>query len=279
MIPWDALTDACRSADEAVIAAPYIKADALERLLALLPPDAALTCITRWTARDMLFGASDAECRTLVLDRGGAFRLHPHLHAKYYRCGQRVLVGSANLTAHGMGYAASANLEILCEPDPGFDAVSFERELIAGSHPIRDAEFEQWAAITRIPPPSGPAVKAPEPLDWRPATRDPEHVWLAYNGHLGRIPSADEQRLAQTDLDQLAPPSGLKRPAFDNWVSAQLLGSSIVDDVRRTEGMEKDEAWDRLAAEWGCDKGEANHRRETIRNWTTAFLGDGAGGP
>ena len=276
MIPWDALTDACREADEVVIAAPYVKADTLERLLDLLPANAALTCVTCWTARDMLFGASDAECRTLVLDRGGTFRLHPRLHAKYYRCGQRVLVGSANLTAQGMGYVASANLEILCEPAPSFDAAAFERGLLAESSPVRDAEFEQWAAIVRIPPPPGPAVKAPEPFDWQPATRDPEHVWLAYGGHLGRIPSADEQRLAQRDLDQLAPPSGLERSAFDAWISAQLLGSSIVDDVRRTEGMERDEAWKRLADAWGCDLGEANRIRETVMNWTTTFLG-GAG--
>lgn len=272
MTPWDALTDACREANEAVIAAPYIKADALKRLLEQLRPDATLTCVTRWTARDMLFGASDAACRTLVLDRGGAFRLHPRLHAKYYRCGQRVLVGSANLTAQGMGYVASANLEVLCDPAPSFDAAAFERGLLAESSPVRDVEFEQWAAIVRIPPPPGPAVKAPDPFGWRPATRDPEHVWLAYNRHLSRIPSADEQRLAQADLDQLAPPSGLERPAFDNWVSAQLLGSSIVDDVRRTEGMERDEAWERLAEKWGCDLGEANRIRETVMNWTTRFL-------
>ena len=270
--PWDALTDACRSADEAVIAAPYIKADALKRLLEQLRPDAALTCVTRWTARDMLFGASDAECRTLVLDRGGAFRLHPRLHAKYYRCGQRVLVGSANLTAHGMGYAPSANLEVLCEPAPAFDAAAFERDLLTESRSLSDADFEQWTAIARIPPPLGPAVKAPDPLDWQPVTRDPEHVWLVYNGHLSRIPSSDERQLARADLGQLALPSGLDRSAFDAWVSAQLLGSSIVDDVRRTEGMDKDEAWERLAEAWGRDKSEANRIRETVMNWTTRFL-------
>lgn len=268
--PWDVLADACHSADEAVIAAPYIKTDALARLLDLLPADAALTCVTRWTARDMLIGASDAECRTLVLDRGGAFRLHSRLHAKYYRCGQRVLVGSANLTAHGMGYAPSANFEILCEPALAFDAVAFERDLLAESRPIGDAEFEQWAAIAHIPPP--PGVKAPDPLDWQPATRDPEHVWLAYNGRIEQVPHQDERRLAQLDLERLALPTGFDRAAFDNWVSAQLLGSSIVDDVRRTEGMDKDEAWERLAEAWGRDKGEANRIRETVLNWTTRFL-------
>jgi len=275
--PWDALTDACREADEAVIAAPYIKADALERLLALLPADAALTCITRWTPRDMLFGASDVACRALTLGRGGEFRLHPRLHAKYYRCGQRVLVGSANLTAHGMGYAPSANLEILCEPAPAFDAVPFEREILDGSRPVSDAEFARWEAIAKLPPPPGPAVKAPEPIDWRPVTRDPEHVWLAYREHWSRIPSEDEQRLAREDLAQLGLPPSLAREEFDAWVNAHLQASSTVDEVLRTMGLDDDAAWERLAEAWGRDKSEANRIRETVMNWTTTFLGGGAG--
>lgn len=272
MTPWDALTDACREADEAVIAAPYIKADTLERLLNLLPTDVALTCVTRWTPRDMLFGASDVECRTLVLDRGGAFRLHPHLHAKYYRCGQRVLVGSANLTAQGMGYARSANLEILCEPVPAFDAMSFERELLGGSRPVSDAEFARWQTIARLPPPPGPAAKAPEPIDWRPVTRDPEHVWLAYREHWDRIPSGDEQRLARDDLAQLGLPPGLAREKFDAWVNAHLQASSTVDEVLRTIGLDDAAAWERLAEAWGRDKSEANRIRATVMNWTTRFL-------
>ena len=277
MTPWDALTDACREADEAVIAAPYIKADALERLLALLPADAALTCVTRWTPRDMLFGASDVDCRAVVLERGGAFRLHPRLHAKYYRCGQRVLVGSANLTVQGMGYAPSANLEVLCDPAPTFDAMAFERELLAGSRPVSDAEFARWETIARLSPPPGPAVKAPEPIEWRPLTRDPEHVWLAYREHWDGIPSGDEQRLARKDLAQLALPRGLAREEFDAWVNAHLQASSTVDEVLRTMGLDDDAAWERLAEAWGRDKSEANRIRETVTNWTTTFLDGGAG--
>ena len=277
MTPWDALTDACHEADEAVIAAPYIKADALERLLALLPADAALTCVTRWTPRDMLFGASDVACRALALGRGGEFRLHPRLHAKYYRCGQRVLVGSANLTTQGMGYARSANLEILCEPAPAFDAVAFERELLNDSRPISDAEFARWETIARLPPPPGPAVKAPEPIGWRPVTRDPEHVWLAYREHWDRIPSGDERRLAREDLAQLGLPQGLSREQFDAWVNAHLQASSTVDEVLRMIELDDAEAWERLAVIWDTNKGEASRRRETIHIWTTKFLGGGAG--
>lgn len=276
ILPRDALTSACREADEAVIAAPYIKADALERLLDLLPADVALTCVTRWTPRDMLFGASDVACRALALDRGGEFRLHPRLHAKYYRCGQRVLVGSANLTAQGMGYARTANLEILCEPAPAFNAVAFERELLDGSRPISDAEFARWETIAQLPPPSSPATKAPEPIDWRPVTRDPEHVWLAYREQWDRIPSGDEQRLARKDLAQLGLPPGLAREQFDAWVNAHLQASSTIDEVRQGIGLAEAEAWESLAVMWGTSKGEASRRRETIQIWTTTFL-DGAG--
>lgn len=272
MTPWDALTDACHEADEAVIVAPYIKADALERLLALLSTTATLTCVTRWTPRDMLFGASDVACRALILDRNGDFRLHPRLHAKYYRCGPCVLVGSANLTAHGMGYAPSANLEVLCEPAPAFDAVAFERELLEGSRPVSDAEFARWETIAQLPPPPGPAVKAPEPIGWRPVTRDPEHVWLAYREHWDRIPSSDEQRLAQEDLARLGLPLGLAREQFDAWVNAHLQSSSTVAEVRRMIGLDDDAAWERLAEAWGRDKSEANRIRETVMNWTTRFL-------
>ena len=54
----------------------------------------------------------------MVVERGGSFKLHARLHAKYYRFDDRVLVGSANMTASGLGYRHRGNLEILCEPGP-----------------------------------------------------------------------------------------------------------------------------------------------------------------
>ena len=271
--PWDTLTRFCRGSGDAVIAAPYMKEDALSRLLEVLAPDAALVCVTRWKLNDLLFGASDVNCRTLVLQRGGSFLLHPRLHAKFYRFGSHVLVGSANLTSAGMGYRGPANLEVLCTPEPGFDAEAFERELILGSRPVSDGEFEDWSTLARLPRPDSASTTPPEPLtDWRPATRNPEHVWLAYRRSLERIPSSDERRLAEVDLVRLGLPQGLERAAFNIWVRGALRSSTAVSDVRDAADMAESDAWEHLASAWSVSKAEAARYRATIEYWTAAFL-------
>ena len=273
MTPWELLRRACRAPDEVVIVAPYMKADALQGLLDVIPVTATLTCVTRWTPRDLALGASDIECRALVLGRGGAFLLHPRLHAKYYRCGRHVLIGSANLTASAMGYRASPNVEILCAPGPDFEAVAFEDALMTASMPVSDAEFDHWAAIPRLPLP----LTFPEPLsaqeNWQPQARDPEHVWFAYMGQLDRIASADERALVQRDLQQLALPTGLSRARFDDWVSACLLASRVVADVRVREPVGDTLAWDELSEAWSVGKQDVARIRETVMYWVRTFLG------
>lgn len=83
--PWELLEMHCRGQDQMVIAAPYIKEKALGRLLDLVPNASSITCVTRWSPKDVLAGASDIVCRRVITERGGTFRLHNRLHAKYYR--------------------------------------------------------------------------------------------------------------------------------------------------------------------------------------------------
>ena len=84
-LPWDALLERCMGATEAVIVAPYIKVSPLTMVMDQLGAGASVECFTRWIPVDIQVGASDLDCRTAVVDRGGAFRLHNRLHAKYYR--------------------------------------------------------------------------------------------------------------------------------------------------------------------------------------------------
>ena len=104
--PWKRIVVLALGATEAVIAAPYIKENSLRRMLDQLPHLERLTCVTRWQAGDIAAGVSDTVVRDLVRSLGGAFRLHPSLHAKYYRFDDGVLVGSANLTDAGLGVGA-----------------------------------------------------------------------------------------------------------------------------------------------------------------------------
>jgi hypothetical protein len=271
--PWNLLADACTASKEAVLAAPYLKIAALERLLAQLDPSARLTCVTRWTPQDVVLGASDVDCRNAVFERGGEFRLHPNLHAKYYRCGGNVLVGSANLTANGIGLEGLGNLEILCEPDQAFDSEAFERELIRDSNTVSDQDFARWAEIASLPAQALPPNSHPDdPAGWVPTTRDPEHVWLAYNEMADHIPSADQQRLADLDLGSLSIPPGLERPAFEIWIRGALLASVAVAAVRQVADLSESDAWEHLASTWSISRAESARRQETVEYWIAAFL-------
>ena len=138
--PGDEFSRLCSGANSIVISAPYIKADALGKVLSDVSPNASLTCVSRWTLQDLKQGASDIECVTIVREFGGSFRLHPTLHAKFYRIDGAVLVGSANLTLSGMGWSNHPNLEILCRPGELFDADVFQEQLLANSREITDEE-------------------------------------------------------------------------------------------------------------------------------------------
>ena len=56
--PGDLLSSACSRAQHLIIAAPYIKVDALVRVLSDVSPEASLVCITRWNPHDLATGAS-----------------------------------------------------------------------------------------------------------------------------------------------------------------------------------------------------------------------------
>ena len=192
-----------RGADRVLLVAPYIKVDTLRLLLPLISEHAQLTCVTRWQRPDVIAGVSDVACRTLVAERGGRFLLNQRLHAKYYRLGDTVLVGSANLTAAGMGHGSFSNVEILCEPGLGFDPAAFERELLEGAREVSDVEFERWNALERIPVAATAVAQSEEPNEWRPVTREPGHVWLAYRGDAAAVVSGDERLRAARDLAAL----------------------------------------------------------------------------
>ena len=211
--PGTLLERLCAGARELFIAAPYVKVDALTRLMDLLASGASLTCITRWNVDDMASGASDLACRALVLEYGGAFRLHPTLHAKYYRIDDEVLVGSANLTNSAMGWSRKPNLEILCRPGQNFGASTFQQRLLEDTREVGDHEFSVWQACVAFSLKSESRSSFPRPSldDWRPATREPRHLELAYQGRYGQIASMDEQRAAIRDLELLRIPPGLTR--------------------------------------------------------------------
>ena len=269
-LPWASLAELVPEASELVLAAPYIKERTLSDLLSLTGGPTSLTCVTRWLPGDIAMGISDVLVRQLILERGGDFRLHPSLHAKYYRCDGYVLIGSANLTEPGMGLGASPNFEILALADRSFDASRFERDLLVQSRPITDAEYEIWASIRveRQKPAIHPEGAA---LSWRPLTRNPEDVWLVYSGNNHGVVSPPVRESAGFDLDGLMIPPELDRDGFAVWVSAVLLSSPFVCYVRSLAEGQDGEEFIRVSDDWRMAPADARYAAETARSWLAHF--------
>ena len=272
--PWEIILEHCRGAANVTIAAPYIKAGNLIGLLQDIGPQAAVQCITRWTPQDIRAAASDINCRTIVVDYGGSFRLHNRLHAKFYRFDEQILIGSANLTASGMSTNHPGNVEVLCSPDSSFDSVSFEQSLVRDSREVSDTEFLMWQKcpvdampkLEDMPAPSGSPAG-----NWRPMTRFPEYLWLAYTQQYGDINPDEQLDQAHLDIQSLRIPPRFTRTEFDNWISACLAVSPFVDTVKKLAGIDDRTAWREIAGQWQITTAEAERSLTTTQMWLAHF--------
>ncbi len=272
--PGELLIRLCSNARNLILAAPYIKADALVRILAQVDPAASVTCVTRWNPNDLAMGASDAECRSLVIDRGGSFRLHPSLHAKFYHVDDVVLIGSANLTSSAMGWSLQPNLEILCRAGDDFDSQAFQQKLLNDAREISDDEFSRWEAIPKVAAQRERWIVGDQPLldTWRPATRDPTHLVLSYRGREDAIASFDEQRAAQRDLQALLVPPGLTTEEVRMWVTTCLLAAPFTNSVIvLSSTLDVVSAYRSLARTYGLTTTQARRDMETVQNWLASL--------
>ena len=271
--PGDEFIRLCAEARLLVIAVPYIKAGALTKVLSEVSPDVSLICITRWSLHDLVLGASDIECRTIVSKFGGSFRLHPSLHAKYYRIDDVVLIGSANLTSSAMGWTRQPNLEILCRAGKDFDAGTFQKELLRDAREISDQEFLRWEVVAKAHAQSKSLLSDRQPLldNWRPSTREPRHIELAYLGREEAIASFDEQRAAEQDIQTLLIPPGLADEQVRAWVSVHLLKAPFTNSVIQLQNMKPQDASRQLADTHNLRITDARRDMETVHNWLAFF--------
>ena len=82
------------------------------RWLQALSSGAHLKLVIRARPNDFLSGASDLEAVRKAVSSGWDVRFISVLHAKVYLLGDKIVVGSGNLTANGMHLRNSGNLEL-----------------------------------------------------------------------------------------------------------------------------------------------------------------------
>lgn len=278
--PGDAVVELVQNAtDRLVIVAPYIKSATIRLLLASIPDTVSkLTCITRWLPQDIASGVCDLEIFDDILNvQGGRLLVHPHLHAKYYSNGQQTLVGSANLTARGLGWHTPANVEILVALPADFpgladwESVLLESaieatELLRQQLRTQAEELKQAVALPH-PPEVEAEPKEPEAFTfWVPQCPVPERLWEVYCGGGADTMVSSAYRAAQDDLAALSPPQGLTQELFNAYVAGILRQMPLLAELDKlaVAGLTDTKAYEFL---WDHLAGHGNTRNEHTRVW------------
>lgn len=247
----DRLAEAAEAAEEIVLVAPFVKRSVLARLLYAISPEASVSCVTRWRPEEVLAGVSDLDVWPLLRDRGNTLGLISHLHAKYYRFGDIIFVGSANLTATALDWRAQANLELLVETRSDAGLLGFEAAMRAQAAVVDETMYKQMRALVEaLRPLETPIVSASavNPRDvgdravdqppeerkatlWLPESRTPQILFDFYRGELGGLSQA-ERAAAAVDLAAFPLPTGLEEEAFRvyiGWYLAQMPAVRRID--------------------------------------------------
>jgi hypothetical protein len=226
-----------------VLVAPFIKVDALQRVLDAIPISAGLhiDCVTRWRPEDIVDGVCDLEIFEVITDRENAqLWRHPNLHAKFFRADQSCLLGSANLTGRALGWRLPTNLELLVELDMGRHELqkwdkSLMRSCVSVTAELRDLIAHQ-AADLAAQRPKTTSIDVEHDDDpsfrWIPLCPSPERLFKVYAGELDEakmVRSAFE--FAQRDLRTLGPPKGYSEEQFLEYVADRLQQLEVVQKV------------------------------------------------
>ena len=94
------------------ILSAYLKHQALDHLMSLVPECVEVRVASRFRASDLVSGASDIDAAKLLIERGAKFGISPRLHGKVFLIDEREMyIGSSNLTGSGFGLVGAGNEE------------------------------------------------------------------------------------------------------------------------------------------------------------------------
>jgi hypothetical protein len=111
---FEILEEIIRSGDELILlVVPFVKLDALKRMLRMSSNGRRLKVIVRWKEDDLACGVSDIEVYPFLRDQEVSLYRNPRIHLKLYVFESNTAFNtSGNLTLSGLGYGESGNVEI-----------------------------------------------------------------------------------------------------------------------------------------------------------------------
>ena len=258
--------------NSALIVAPFMRSEALSRLLDSIPVGIETIIATRWRPADLLAGASDLGVYDLAESRAVPLYLRHDLHAKFFAADEMCLVGSANITHTALGWRSPSNLELLTPVARTADhIVEFEETLFAGAVRAtvgqRDRLEELLERLRGFPA----AISATEdgtmgllPPHWVPRIRNPDELYSVYRGNSDF--SRSVLRAMQEELAQIGTVPGMDEEGFRIWVAATISQTPLVGRVIQSidkEGEVTEVVLSDLLAEIGANAKEHSSPRST----------------
>jgi len=252
----DELIIAAKAASkEVTLIAPFIKEDALAKILASIPTGTSIKVVARWIPAEIAVGVCDIEIFDLISSRPGAnLYLHPLLHAKMYRFDNVVYFGSANLTRKALGWTGLVNIELLHSPvETASKLRAFEDRLLSVAH-LADRSYRSYiqAQVDQFKEHQCSGIDYFEteireiPLQWLPTCIQPHLLWSVYKGDVVMQKRMVESsfQAAKSDLAMLGIKPGLSFQQFRSYVSIVLGEISIIKniDASSRDGLTDDDA-------------------------------------
>ena len=216
---------------EVILCSPFIKANALRVILETVPQFVPVSIVTRWRATEVAAGVSDLAIYDIAKERRYTeINLLQSLHAKLYLADDSCLVGSANLTATGLGWCENSNIEILLavhRSDPDVERLLYLLDsAIPATYQIRSEIEKKVAALGSvelidaqdIPSDMVPNLSAV----WFPRCAAPENLYSVYQDSMTTVVVEGTRADAMADLSALLPPPELEREGFVTYVRSTL---------------------------------------------------------
>ena len=274
-----------KAQNDVLIIAPFIRTEALSRLINFIGKQVAIKIVTRWRPSDLVAGASDLGVFDLAQKRQIPLFLRNDLHAKLFIADSTCLVGSANITATGLGFRVPANFELLVEiPRTSPEIVDFEKILFNGaiqatkelqnqlqiliddldkSDTITSRITDQESTITALYP------------NWVPQTMNPEELYSVYLDDVSKL--SRTAKIMKQELQPFGLPSGLTIKDFRAWIASSISQTplvNMVDEHIKEHGAINETHLQKVLITIGVDtkKYSSHNVLQVLERWLTYFL-------
>lgn len=207
-----------------VLIAPFIKRNALEKLLHVCEHKSDLSIIVRWNGRDIASGASDVSVYPYLNELRIPLYVHPRIHLKLLIFNDALAFHtSGNITQRGLGLQPQQNIEIGCQVEIDFTDWSKIYEILNESTRVDDSVYDEaciYLDENKSKSPPLPNLKFQAKSDKRfsklslPSSPNPEELFRFYEAP-EEVGSGDAEVAAfMHDLVLYRIPEGLDRVAF-----------------------------------------------------------------